>query len=91
MTRQTQGFVLVAVIWFIALIALVTAIIGNWMSSGLQGFAALRDRIVAEQELQSATNQVAYLMVSNYFSSRGLEVLSGDAWQQANQPACLPR
>jgi len=89
MKREPHGFVLVAVIWFIALIALVAAIIGNWVSGSLRDFAALRDRVVADQELQSATNQVAYLMVSNYLSSRGLEVLSGDAWQQANQPRTL--
>jgi len=39
MRREPQGFVLIAVIWFIALTALVVAIIGNWVSSGLQGFA----------------------------------------------------
>jgi hypothetical protein len=87
--KHPDGFVLVAVIWFIALVALVAAIVGNWVSGSLQGFAALQDRVVAESELMSATNQVAYLMVSNYFSSRGLEVLSGDDLKEANTPKTL--
>jgi hypothetical protein len=73
MSRGSEdGFVLVTVIWFIALIALAATIMSGWISDSLQRAAALKDRIDAERAMISATDQVAYLITSSYFTPGGL-------------------
>jgi hypothetical protein len=80
MRREGQsGFVLIAVIWFVALFALVATIIAGWMSRTLGEASALQQRVAAESDAITATNEVTYLMVSEYFSLRGMELATGDA------------
>lgn len=87
MTRRgEQGFVLIATLWFIALLALVAAIIAGWMTGSLGAAAAFRDRIAARSQTVSAVNQVLYLMVANYATQRGLERLTGDELAAAADP-----
>lgn len=87
MNRHRQdGFVLVAVIWFVALIALAATIISGWVSDSLTRAAALKDRIAAERTLISATDQVAFLMTSGYFTTRGLVPVSADDSKIAVNP-----
>ncbi|HUZ74920.1 MAG TPA: hypothetical protein VMU87_18190 [Stellaceae bacterium] len=70
--RREDGFVLVTVIWFVALIALAATIISGWVSESVDRASALKDRIAGERALISATNQVAYLLTTSYFTSQGL-------------------
>jgi hypothetical protein len=87
MTREhPKGFVLVVVIWFVALLAFAAAIIEGWVSGSLSEMSSLQDRVTAKTEMMSAANRVAYLMVSNFFSVRGLEILTGDALDDAAMP-----
>jgi hypothetical protein len=73
---QQQGFVLVATLWFVALLALVAVIIGGWVERSLGRASALQDRITARSEMIGAVNRVTFLMLTSYFSPRGLEVLT---------------
>lgn len=78
MNRGSEdGFVLVTVIWFIALIALAATIMSGWVSDSLQRATALKDRIDAERDMISATDQVAYLITSSYFTTGGLITTNG--------------
>ncbi len=70
--RRQDGFVLIAVIWFVALIALAATIISGWLSDSLQRASALKDRIVGEQALISGTDEVAFLLTSGYFTQNSL-------------------
>jgi DNA uptake protein ComE-like DNA-binding protein len=72
-----SGFVLVATLWFVALLAFVAVIVAGWMSRTLERTHLLQQRAEARTAEIDAMNRVAYLMISNYFSQRGLEVLSG--------------
>lgn len=81
--RRQDGFVLVATIWMIVFMAAAAAILGRWIEQGLDRAFALQQRIEAEQELFSAEQQVLYLLTSNLFSARGLEVLNEDQWSDA--------
>ncbi len=80
---RENGFILIAVIWFVALFAFASTIIAGWMSRTLGEATALQDRIAAESAAVTATNEVTYLMVSEYFSMRGMELLTSDARTQA--------
>jgi hypothetical protein len=78
MNRGSEdGFVLVTVIWFIALIALAATIMSGWVSDSLQRATALKDRINAERDMINATDQVAYLITSSYFTTAGLITTNG--------------
>ncbi|HZT87005.1 MAG TPA: hypothetical protein VFA12_03480 [Stellaceae bacterium] len=79
------GFVLVATLWFVALLALVAVIIAGWMSRTLDRAHLLQRRAEAQIAEIDAVNRIAYLMTSNYFSVRGLEVLSGSALAAAGE------
>jgi general secretion pathway protein K len=79
MTRPRQdGFVLIAVIWFVALIALAATLIAGWISDSLGRAADLKERVAAEQEMIDATSRIAYLMTSSYFTIRELVPISAD-------------
>ena len=78
MNRGSEdGFVLVTVIWFIALIALAATIMSGWVSDSLQRATALKDRVTAERDMISATDQVAYLITNSYFTTAGLITTNG--------------
>jgi hypothetical protein len=74
---REDGFVLVTVIWFIALIALAATIMSGWVSDSLQRATALKDRVTAERDMINATDQVAYLITSSYFTTTGLITTNG--------------
>jgi general secretion pathway protein K len=71
---QQQGFVLVATLWFVALLALVAVIVGGWVERSLGRASALQDRVTARSEMIGAINRVTFLMLTSYFSPRGLEI-----------------
>jgi general secretion pathway protein K len=73
---QQQGFVLVATLWFVALLALVAVIIGGWVERSLGRAIALQDRVTARSEMIGAVNQITFLMLISYFSPRGIELLT---------------
>ena len=76
--RREEGFVLVATIWFVALLALVAVIIVGWLERSLGGATALQDRIAAKSEMIGAVNRVAFIMVTSFYSPRGIEVGNAD-------------
>ena len=80
-----RGFVLIAAIWFVAILAFVAVIISGWMTRSLGRASTMQERIIARAAEVSAINRVAYLMTSSYFSARGLEVLSGRALADAGE------
>jgi len=69
-----SGFILVATLWFVALSALVAAIVEGWISSSLDHGAALTRRVAAGAALFSAEQRVAFVMASGSPSPRGLEL-----------------
>lgn len=80
---------LVAVIWFVALLALVAAITSAWMSGALGRTAALQDRLSVRAATISAVDLIGYQMSSNYFSSRGLENMGGKELEQLRSPQSI--
>jgi hypothetical protein len=89
MTRRSggeAGFVLIAAIWFVALLALLGVVIAGWMARSTARTAALADRFALQAEADDAVNRVAWLMASNFFSQRGLELLQGEDWVRAATP-----
>jgi hypothetical protein len=83
---REDGFVLVIVVWFVALLAFAAAIIEGWMAGSLREMAALQDRTAARTTLMTGNNRIIWLMVSNFFSVRGLELLSGSVRTDAAMP-----
>jgi general secretion pathway protein K len=81
--REQQGFVLVAAIWFVALLALLGVVIAGWMARSSARTAALGDRFALRLAADDAINRVAYQMSSNFFTQRGLEDLQGADWTLA--------
>ena len=67
---------LVATLWFVALLALVAVIIGGWVERSLGRASALQDRVTARSEMIGAVNRVTFLTLTSYFSQRGLEILT---------------
>ena len=65
---------LVATLWFVALLALVAVIIGGWVERSLGRASALQDRLTARSEMIGAINRITFLMLTSYFSPRGLEI-----------------
>jgi general secretion pathway protein K len=73
---RESGFVLIATIWFVALLALVAVIIGGWISRSLGHATALTDRSAARGRMISALNETVFAMMTGYYSPRGLEIPS---------------
>ena len=44
------GFVLIAALWFVALLAFMGVIIAGWMTRSMEAAAALEDRITVRQD-----------------------------------------
>jgi general secretion pathway protein K len=80
---QQSGFVLVATLWFVAVLALAAAIMTGWVVRSLSGGSALAARLSARRQAITAVNDVAFVLATNYFSLRGLELLGGDDRAQA--------
>ncbi|MBV8122318.1 MAG: general secretion pathway protein GspK [Alphaproteobacteria bacterium] len=72
--RREEGFVLVATIWFVALLAVVAVIIAGWLERSLGRATALKDRVAAHGEMIGTVDRVAFLMLTGYYSPRGIEV-----------------
>ena len=78
--NRQEGFVLIATLWFVAVLALVTIIISSWVSNALERAGAHRNELDAHAQEISVADRIAFLMATNYFSTRGLE-LSKDQGQ----------
>lgn len=74
--NREAGFVLIAALWFVALLALVAVIVGSWVEHSLGRTSGLQDRITARRETIDLVNEISFLMLTNYFSPRGLEILA---------------
>jgi hypothetical protein len=85
--RGEQGFVLIAAIWFIALLSLVAVVIAGWMTRSLGLADRLQHRLAAHAALIGAQNEIAFRVVSGFFSARGLELPSGKERERAAAPA----
>jgi DNA uptake protein ComE-like DNA-binding protein len=85
--RGEQGFALVAAIWFVALLALIAVIISGWMTRSLGLANRLQQRLAAHAALISAENEIAFDIVSGFFSARGLELPNGAARDGPLTPA----
>lgn len=81
-----NGFVLVAAIWFVALLALLGLVIESWMTGSIDLAARLQDRLKAHIAIQNAENEVAFRMLSGFFSVRGLELPQGVEGNAARAP-----
>lgn len=71
--RREGGFVLVATLWFVALLALVTVIIEGWIAGSLDHVGALQRRVVTECAFIDAFERVVYATVTGRITIRGLE------------------
>ncbi len=72
--QAEEGFVLVATLWFVALLAFAAVIIEGWISSSLDRANLLAERVGAQSALVSAEERVAFAMVGGGTSPRGLEL-----------------
>jgi hypothetical protein len=87
--RNEEGFVLVATIWFVALLALVAVLIAGWISRSLGQASALQDRANARSEILSTVDEIVFMMVGGYYSPRGLELGNGEILAQEMMPDTL--
>lgn len=71
--RQT-GFVLVLVLWLVAVMAFGAAFVARWTSGALEQANLARAGAEAERVLISARANLTYVLVTNYLSARGMEV-----------------
>lgn len=85
--RDEQGFALVAAIWFVAVLALVAVVISGWLNRSLGLAHRLQQRLTAHAALISTENEIAFDMVSGFFSVRGLELPTGAARDGALAPS----
>jgi hypothetical protein len=69
-----NGFILVAVLWFAALLALAAVVIEAWVSSALDRGAALDERVATQAALITAEQRAAFLLVTGSASPRGIEL-----------------
>lgn len=82
-----SGFALLAAIWFIAVLALVAVAIAGWMERSLGLAQRLQERLAAHRATIDAENEIAFDMVTGYFSTRGLELPQGRELAAAMTPA----
>lgn len=80
---------LVATIWFVALLALVAVLIAGWISRSLDRASALQDGANARSEIISTVDEIVFIMVSGYYSPRGLELGNGEILAQEMMPDTL--
>jgi hypothetical protein len=73
-----HGFILVATLWFVALLAFAAVVIEGWISASLDRGAALAERVTARGALLSAEERVAFIMAGGGVSARGLELTQRD-------------
>jgi hypothetical protein len=73
-SRHPQGFVLIAALSFVALLALVGVIVESWVSASLDRAFRLGERVAARSAMISAVNQIAFVVTSGGYSARGLEL-----------------
>jgi hypothetical protein len=89
-TRHNQegesGFALLAAIWFIVVLALVAVVIAGWMQRSLGLAQRLQERLAAHQATIGAENEVAFRMVTGFFSPRGLEFPRDEERAEAMAP-----
>jgi len=80
------GFALLAAIWFIVVLALVGVVIAGWMERSLGLAYRLQERLAAHRATIGAENEIAFRMVTGYFSTRGLELPRGSDLAGAMAP-----
>ena len=71
------GFVLAAVLWMVAILALIAAYAVHWVGAGLERGFATRARVEAVRQAEEARATALYWLTTRYLSHRGLEVVSG--------------
>lgn len=69
-----NGFILVAVLWFSALLALAAVVIEAWVSTALDRGAALDRRVAAQAAFITAEERVAFLLAAGSAGPRGIEL-----------------
>ena len=74
-----DGFILVATLWFVALLALAAVAIEGWILTSLSQATALGERVTARSVLLSAKERVAFILAAGGVSPRGLELLPSDS------------
>jgi hypothetical protein len=72
-SRQPEGFVLIAALIFVALLALVGVVVESWVSASLDRAFRLGERVAARSTMIGAVNQIAFVATSGGYSARGLE------------------
>ncbi len=91
-----NGFILVAVLWFAALLALAAVVIEAWVSSALDRGAALDEQVATQAAFITAAQRVAFLLVAGSASPRGIELrppraaATPDEGAPASETAPLP-
>jgi hypothetical protein len=71
---RERGFVLVAVLWFTAILALVAVIIEGWVARGLDAATRLKEQGEARGEMISAQSEIGYLILINQLTYTGLAI-----------------
>jgi type II secretory pathway component PulK len=86
-SRESEsGFALLAAIWFVVVLALVAVVIAGWMQRSLGLAQRLQERLAAHRATIGAENEVAFRMVTGFFSTRGLELPQGEELTGAMAP-----
>ena len=75
-TCREEGYVLIATLWFVALLSLAALLIEGWVAASLESGAALGARVAAHAAMLSAEQRVAFTLASGTASSRGVELAS---------------
>lgn len=71
---RQSGFVLVLVLWLVAVMAFGAAFVARWTTGALEQANLAKAGAEAERALISARAHLTYILVTNYLSARGMEV-----------------
>ncbi len=69
-----QGFILPMVLWMIAALALIAAVIGQWSTQGVDAASSRRADFETELRFQEAKSTLLYQFSTQLLSPRGLEI-----------------
>ena len=72
--KSNQGFILPLVLWMIAALALIAAVLGQWATQGVDSASSRRRDFDAELRFEQAKTDILYQIAIQLLSTRGLEI-----------------
>jgi general secretion pathway protein K len=76
-SESRAGFVLAAVLWVLAILALIAAYAVSWVGAGIERGFITRARVGAVRQAEEARATALYWLTTRYLSHRGIEIVSG--------------